>query len=430
MPDERISRDFDSRARVDDAPFSSMLTPEAASPKKWLSKEVKVLSAANFISAVGFGIQSPTIPVFARQLGVGSAMVGAIIAAFALGRIIANVPAGRLIDRFGTIPVLTSGMCILASASLLAGLSASGWQLTLFRGLCGAGSAIYTVAAMSLLILSSDASHRGRVVSLYMGAFYLGATAGPAIGATMSSLSPRLSFFIYGAGVAASAWVIYFSLRSSQVAPQKKSRSSSPRIDLIQAFRIPAFRSAFFCNFGVGWASYGVRVSILPLFLLNSIHDDKAWIGIALALGASVQALMLPVAGTTVDLIGRRFTLICGQAALLCAYLLVIATPGRLTYLACFAVLAVGTALSVPAGSALIGDLSKSHPGGGALVGTHQMAADLGTIVGSVITGWIAQKVSYYAAFGLTACMLLLSLASATLIGTASSKEEPHVCAD
>lgn len=405
---------------LDDAPTALR---EPLRPKHWLSREVKVLSAVNFVSAVGFGIQSPTIPVFALQLGVGSAMVGMIIAAFAFGRMIANLPGGRLVDQFGARYLVASGLCLLALCSILAGMSGSGWHLILFRGLCGVGSALYSVAAMSLLIRTTSSTHCARVVGLYMGAFYVGATAGPAIGATMSGLSPRVPFFLYGAGVAACACYVYVALKSSTLVAAPKPAARAPSAGLRNAFRLEAFRAAFFCNFGVGWASYGVRVSILPLFLMHVIHADPSWIGIALALGALLQAAMLPVAGSIADLVGRKPALVAGQAALLLAYLLVVFSPSLWAYLTCFGVMSVGTALCVTSGAALTGDLSKDRPGGGALVGAYQTAADIGTMAGAVLTGWLAQELSYTAAFYITICVVAVGLISACLMSKNGSDD-------
>jgi len=49
-------------------------------------REVGVLVFASFFVAVGFGIISPTLPLFARSFGVSHAQVGAILAAFAFAR--------------------------------------------------------------------------------------------------------------------------------------------------------------------------------------------------------------------------------------------------------------------------------------------------------------------------------------------------------
>ncbi|WP_424531980.1 MFS transporter [Sphaerisporangium viridialbum] len=134
-----------------------------------LPREVKILTAVAFTVAVGFGIQSPAIPVFASEFGVGSAAVGAVVSAFAFMRLATGLPGGRLVNRFGERAVLATGMTLLAVTSVLAGLSWNYPQLLIFRGACGIGSALYTVSAMNLLLRVTPASHRGRAAVQHAG---------------------------------------------------------------------------------------------------------------------------------------------------------------------------------------------------------------------------------------------------------------------
>ena len=88
-----------------------------------ISREVRCLCVISFISAVGFGIQSPAIPLFGQSLGVGSAMVGMIIAAFPMARLIAAWPAGRLVDFLGEYRLLCSGLALPTMARAAAEIS-------------------------------------------------------------------------------------------------------------------------------------------------------------------------------------------------------------------------------------------------------------------------------------------------------------------
>src|SRR5579875_1009375 len=84
-----------------------------------LPREVRVLVVVAFFVALGFGIVSPALPVFARDFGVGRAAAGAVISAFAVMRIAFALPAGRFIDRVGERLVLATGIAIVAVSSLL-----------------------------------------------------------------------------------------------------------------------------------------------------------------------------------------------------------------------------------------------------------------------------------------------------------------------
>src|ERR1700760_3274460 len=108
-------------------------------PFAGLPREVAILSAVSFTVALGYGIVAPGIPAFARQFGVSVAAAASVISAFALMRVAFALPAGRLVDRFGSRRVMAAGIAVVAASSLLAGLSRSFAQLLVLRGVGGLG---------------------------------------------------------------------------------------------------------------------------------------------------------------------------------------------------------------------------------------------------------------------------------------------------
>ncbi|NDG65030.1 MAG: MFS transporter, partial [Planctomycetes bacterium] len=77
------------------------LTAKFTNPFAEFPREVGVLVFASFFVAVGFGIISPTLPLFARSFGVNNAQVGAILSAFAFARFATGLISGKLVDHFG-----------------------------------------------------------------------------------------------------------------------------------------------------------------------------------------------------------------------------------------------------------------------------------------------------------------------------------------
>ena len=82
----------------------------ARGPFAGLPREVAILSAVSFTVALGYGIVAPGIPAFARQFGVSVAGAATVISAFALMRVAFAMPAGRLVDRFGSRRVMAAGI--------------------------------------------------------------------------------------------------------------------------------------------------------------------------------------------------------------------------------------------------------------------------------------------------------------------------------
>ena len=141
-----------------------------------------VLAVIAFVVALGFGIVAPAIPLFARSFGVGTTAVGLAVSAFAFFRFASAFGGGSLVERFGERTVLSAGLTIVAVATGAAGLAG---DFPLFLGLRaagGIGSAMFTVAALSLLLRTAPPAERGRSAATYQGGFILGGIAGPAAG--------------------------------------------------------------------------------------------------------------------------------------------------------------------------------------------------------------------------------------------------------
>ena len=161
-------------------------------------REVGVLVFASFFVAVGFGIISPTLPLFARSFGVNHAQVGAILAAFAFARFATGLVSGKLVDHFGERLVYSFGIGFVSITSFAAGFAQSYEQLLIFRAVGGFGSSMFSVAAGSILLRAVGDDHRARVQSLYNGSFLIGMMAGPVVGGALSGFSLRAPMIIYG----------------------------------------------------------------------------------------------------------------------------------------------------------------------------------------------------------------------------------------
>ena len=60
-----------------------------------------MVCVATALIMLGQGVIGPVLPLYAKDFGVSAAMVGASISVFGLARILINLPAGMLSDRFG-----------------------------------------------------------------------------------------------------------------------------------------------------------------------------------------------------------------------------------------------------------------------------------------------------------------------------------------
>ena len=388
-------------------------------PFAGLPREVGVLTAVAFAVAVGFGVVAPAIPDYARQFGVSRTAAGAVISAFAFMRLVSALGSGRLVNRIGERLVLAVGIGIVAVSSALAGLAQSYTQLLLLRGVGGVGSAMFTVSAISLLLRVVDADQRGRATGMWQSGFLIGAIAGPAIGGPLTDISLRAPFFVYAATLAVAGSIALVFLRRVSLHDLDPAAQKAATVTLPQALRVSGYRAALTANLGNGWALFGVRSSLIPLFVTEGIGASGTWIGIGFFVSAAAQGGLLLWAGGLADRVGRRPAMILGSAVATTSMAVVAVSDSLVVYTVAMAMFGAGSAFLSVAPSAAVGDVASGR--GGTVIAAFQMSADLGAVIGPLVAGWLADEYSFGAAFGVTAGVLAAGLVAALL-----SKETQH----
>lgn len=388
--------------------------------------EVAVLASIAFAVAIGFGIVAPVIPLYATEFGVGAALAGAVVSVFAGMRLVSGLLGGRLVDRFSERRVLTAGLLVVAVSSLLAGAAQSYAQLLVMRGAGGVGSAMFTVSAFALMYRVVEPSQRGRAAGFIQGGFLLGGIAGPAFGGLLAEISLRAPFFVYAGTLGLAAVISGLGLRraaharrQSATTPEEQPEPTSLRT----ALRSRAYVAALVTQVGTGWALFGIRSSLIPLFVADALGLSARWVGIGFVLSAAVQGVLLLPAGRFVDTVGRRPAMVGGGVMATVSILMLAAWPSQTGFLLSMALYGAGAALLGTAPAAVVGDVVGSR--GGTVVAVSQMASDLGAIVGPLAAGLLVQSGSFSLAFVVTALVVAAgAVVSATMPETRQTSRD------
>jgi MFS family permease len=377
------------------SPFGPTRRRTANEPR--LGRDVYVLGVIAFFVMVGFGVVVPVLPVYVKSFGVGNLEIGAVVSAFALMRFIASPICGKLIDWAGERAILAVGIGIVAVSSGLVGIADSYLHLLVLRGAGGIGSAMFSVAAMTLLLRTTAPGIRGRAVGFYQGGFLIGGMAGPALGGLLATISLTAPFFFYAGTLGVAGVIGLVMLQPATRDRAGATAASVPLLPLRTVLRDTRFRAACLANFAQGWSSFGVRGALVPVLVVEVLKGPSAWTGIAFAVAAVAQALALGPAAKFVDSIGRKPAII---GAFLVAAVTITAIPFApdiwwLTALLCLYGVAAAFMGTAPAAS--VGDAAGTA--GGRPVAIFSMFSDFGAIVGPLVAGLLADSVSYPAAF-------------------------------
>jgi MFS family permease len=372
-------------------------------------REVGVLVFASFFVAVGFGIISPTLPLFARSFGVNHAQVGAILAAFAFARFATGLISGKLVDHFGERLVYSFGIGFVSITSFAAGFAQNYEQLLIFRAVGGFGSSMFSVAAGSILLRAVDDDHRARVQSLYNGSFLIGMMAGPVVGGALSGFSLRAPMIIYGFLLIGASASGAFLLRNSTLAAKPTATQERNTITLRSALALKPYRSALIISFITSWVLFGMSRSILPLFMVEEIKVSPSYMGLGFTISTVINGIFLMKAGKLSDINGRRYSAVIGTSFLTLFILALALTTEPWMFLAASVIVGFGGAFLSTTPSAIVGDVLEGK--GGQVIGLFQMAGDAGAMVAPLILGAIADGYGYRPAFLVSAALMLVAVA-------------------
>jgi MFS family permease len=381
--------------------------------------------AASFFVAVGFGIVMPAIPVFAKSFGVNNAAIGLMVSAFAITRFCSGLISGTLVDRFGERAVFSTGIFMVSLFTFLAGISQSYEQLLIFRAAGGLGSSMFSVAASSVILRAVSDDQRGQAQSVYQGSFIVGGMAGPAIGGLLSVISLRAPFFVYSILLFCSGLVALFFLKGDSIGRKAKNNSTEDATTIREALAMPAYRIALVLAFIGTWVFFGMRSSILPVFVTEELNSTTAVVGYGFALSAVVQGAILLKAGRFSDQKGRRAASIIGAHIVFVGVLILTFSVNAWMFLLSMIVLGFGGAFLSVTPASIVGDVIKGR--GGKVIAIFQMAGDAGMIFGPIIIGWISDVYSYRTAFAFSAAIFAIAVALVYKIPETRNVEGPQV---
>ena len=332
-----------------------------------------------------------------------------IVSAFAFFRLVFAPAGGRLIAKFGERPIYITGLLIVAISTGATAFAQNYWQVLLFRSLGGIGSTMFTVSAVALIVRLAPPTIRGRVSSAYGSAFLLGGIGGPVLGGLLGNLGLRIPFLVYAVALVIAAAIVAAMIRTEALRPAADAPQRAV-FTVREALQDSAYRASMGSAVANGWANFGVRNAILPLFATAVILDEPWVAGAALAVFAAGNAVGLTFSGRLSDRIGRRpfiigGLLVSGLATMITGWV------GTLPLLILVsAVAGLGAGVLNPAQQASIADIVRQDRNGGPAIAAVQMSSDLGSIIGPIIAGVLVDEGSYGLAFAVTGLIGLLAV--------------------
>jgi DHA1 family multidrug resistance protein-like MFS transporter len=129
---------------------------------------------------------SPVLPMLAQDFGASATEIGAVMSAFAAGRLVFNLPCGWFADKYGRRPLMIMGPAVTTTGMIWSYLSGGLGELVAARTVAGVGSSMYMSGATAMLADLSTTKTRARILGANQAAVLAGAAAGPALGGAIA----------------------------------------------------------------------------------------------------------------------------------------------------------------------------------------------------------------------------------------------------
>ena len=374
--------------------------------------------ASTFFVGFGGGVVFPILPNLGAVLGISAFMVGVILSANRWVRLVANAPAGALVDRYGTRTPFVVGLFVEGVATLgyvvalavPAGVAPEVWFL-LARVLWGLGSAAVFATAYTIAADLSDSGSRGTNMGIVRGGITMGFPAGLVLGGVVSALAGNAAAFAVAAAFALTASVVaYRYVPETHVTTDRSGDSIKPwEVDTA----VPAVTVGL-VNFGLMFAYIGALFSTLVLFLGA---NDISLLGLA---PQGTSGLFM--AGTVLSaaffmLVGGRVSDTRDSRTPILLTFLVVSFVGFLLLARAGSVLSLGLACAfIGAGQggtsgpmmALLADLTPDERMGRAS-GTNNVLGDVGGGLGPMVSLPLIESVGFAPIYAACAALPLLA---------------------
>lgn len=337
--------------------------------------------------------------VTARDLGASLALAGVIVALGGLGAVLGDLPAGRIVARYGERRSIIAGSALGATGVVIALVAPTPWILGIGALLTGLANAVWGLARQSYLAETVPLQLRARAMSSFAAMWRLGFFLGPLIGAGVIILvGTRGGFLVQFVAVVLSGALM---ARVPDPPRQGNQVRHATLPDILGRHR------GALSTLGAGALLMGAarasREAVLPLWALH-LGLDAAQVSVIFAIGAAVDLLCSYPAGQIMDRYGRRLVAVPSLLVIGASYLLLPLSTNAVGLTAVAVVMGIGNGLSNGIIMTLGADIAPPKERAEFLA-AWRLTHDLGMFGGPLAVGLsaVAAPLGYaFAAMGMT----------------------------
>lgn len=340
-----------------------------------------------------YSMMIPVLPVYAGRLTVSLALIGMMLSAESVGRMLGDLPAGLFLRRLGMRGSATIGMGLAGFSLLLLIFVNSIWLAAGLLFVSGFGIAFYNISRHAYIATVVPVAERGRAIALFGGVYRLGKFAGPILGGQIAGLyGLRSTFVLYAVLAAVGLVFVWLYMRDTHrdIDPNAKDGDHS----MTGLWPALMANSGVLAAAGIGQilaqlTRTGWQV-IIPLYGERVLGLDVTAIGWVVGIGGAFDVLFFYFSGVLMDRFGRKWAIVPSFVLQGSALLLMPLAGGFLALTAVSAFIGFANGLSSGSMMTLGSDLA---PVGlrGEFLSVWRLIGDAGFVGGPLVVGVVAQ---------------------------------------
>lgn len=368
----------------------------------------RVLLLSVFMAMVGLGIISPIMPNYASDLGASGIYIGLIYSSFSLSRAVLQTPIGRLADTFSKKKIIVAGLIVYAVISVIYTYVTSPEMLIVVRFFHGVGSSMMMPVAMAYAMNLTPKGEEGKYMGYLNTALFSGFGAGPFIGGYIYENYNTVMVFNTMTVLVLISLALTILLVPDEESLGTKLRQAPAPIREILANRT---LSSILIYRAVNALGRGTIMSFLPLYVVQILGLSSTYIGVILSTGIFLNAFLQTPMGMLADRVNRKALLIGGGLLAAVGYFYLVQTGTIAEIFVARMVVSMGSALSMPAVTAIIAKEGREL-GSGSTVGVFNTAMSIGQIIGPVFSGFLLDAYGMGSVFYFSGFISVLSVVS------------------
>ena len=338
----------------------------------------------------GQGVVGPVLPLYARDFGVSATMVGLTLTVFALARLILNIPAGLIADRFGRRVLLIGGPILTSIGMFGSGFAGDIWSLLIWRFVAGAGSAFFMSGALIYLIDIAPPDLRARYVATNQWALSVGVALGPGLGGLVAERwGLAAPFHLVGVIALFAAVYAVFRLPETRRSSSPKLKDESPAREAARIARSGPFLAIAFVTGTIFMTRAGTRATLVPLHADETLAWGPGELGLVFTVTGVMTLFTLWPATWATENIGRASVILFSAMTAALGTFVIGSSSTPMWFVLGNVILTLGTGTAGPAPAAFVADLFPERMRGLG-VGLYRSAGDVGFVLGPPALGWLA----------------------------------------